>query len=250
MMLLSLLAAALPFTLAPRPRPNPADHGHFGPVTRADTVMRVDTQEKVVALTLDDGPSPRFTPTALALAKKEQIPITFFLVGQEAVRHPELVKEEAAAGHVIADHSWHHPLVAVGDTRGQWEVEETARLLQTLTGTRPTLFRPPGGMLNTGTAAYAKSAGFTLVTWDVFPGDTDPKKPAAALVQNVLAHVRPGSIILMHDGGGNRLQSMLALPAIVTALKKQGYRFVTVPELLALREPPKAPKQALQTAPR
>lgn len=249
-MLLSLLAAALPFTLAPRPRPDPRDTGHLPAVTRADTVSRVDTQARVVALTLDDGPSPRFTPLALALAKREQVPITFFLVGQEALKHPELVRQEAAGGFVIGDHSWHHPLVPLGDTRGAWEVEETARLLQTLTGTRPTLFRPPGGLLNTGTAAYARSAGFTLVTWDVFPGDTDPRRPAAQLVKTVLAQVRPGSIILLHDGGGDRSQSLLALPAIVSTLKARGYRFLSVPELLALREQAQPAKQAAQAAPR
>ncbi|GGR30649.1 polysaccharide deacetylase family protein [Deinococcus ruber] len=229
-----LLALAFPFLAPPAPVENYADTGHFLPVSRTDVFSKISTPEKVVALTLDDGPSPRYTPIALQVAQTEHIPLTFFLIGQEAVKYPELVLQEQAAGHVIGNHTWHHPLNGVGDTRGAWEVHQTQLLLLKITGQRPTLFRPPGGELNTGTAAAARADGLQIITWNVFPGDTDAKLSAEVLAKSVLAQVRPGSIILMHDGGGHRDSSMAALPVIVKALKAQGYSFVTVPDLLKL----------------
>ncbi|WP_189093154.1 polysaccharide deacetylase family protein, partial [Deinococcus ruber] len=205
-----LLALAFPFLPPHAPVQNYADTGHFLPVSRADVFSNISTPEKVVALTLDDGPSRRYTPIALQVAQTEHIPLTFFLIGREAVKYPELVLQEQAAGHVIGNHTWHHPLNGVGDTRGAWEVHQTQLLLMKITGQRPTLFRPPGGELNTGTAAAARADGLQLITWNVFPGDTDAKLSADVLAKSVLAHVKPGSIILMHDGGGHRDSSMAA----------------------------------------
>lgn len=241
-----LLALAFPFLPPHAPAENYADTGQFAPVSGADTYSNISTSDKVVALTLDDGPSPLYTPAALRLAQSEHIPLTFFLIGQEAVRYPELVLQEQAAGHVIGNHTYHHPLIGVGDTRGAWEVHQTQLLLTKITGQRPTLFRPPGGELGTGTAAAARADGLSVITWNVFPGDTDARLSAAALAQSVLAHVEPGSIILMHDGGGHRASSMAALPVIVRTLKARGYRFLTVPALLKLNQ---GRQRAVITAP-
>lgn len=227
-----LLALAFPFFPPRAPTENYADTGQFLPVRRTDVHSNISTRDKVVALTLDDGPSPLYTPVALRVAQTEHIPLTFFLIGQEAAKYPELVLQEQAAGHVIGNHTYHHPLTGVGDTRGAWEVHQTQLLLMKVTGHRPTLFRPPGGELNTGTAAAARADGLSVITWNVFPGDTDSRLSAATLAQSVLAQVRPGSIILMHDGGGHRANSMAALPIIVKTLKAQGYSFLSVPELL------------------
>lgn len=229
-----LLALVFPFLPPPAPTENYADTGHFLPVSGQGVYSNISTTNKVVALTLDDGPSRIYTPMALQLARTEHIPLTFFLIGQEAAKHPELVLQELAAGHVIGNHTWHHPLTGVGDTRGAWEVHQTQLLLMKITGKRPTLFRPPGGELNTGTAAAAQADGLSIITWNVFPGDTDAKLSADALAKSVLSHVRPGSIILMHDGGAHRSSSMAALPMIVKALKARGYSFLTVPDLLKL----------------
>ena len=231
-----LLSAAFPFVPSPAPAINAAVTGQFPPPSRADVVSNIATKDKLVALTLDDGPSRRYTPLALKTAQDAHIPLTFFLIGQEAVRHPDLVMQELAAGHAIGNHTWHHPLRGVGDVRGAWEVHQTQLLLMKMTGLRPTLFRPPGGELNTGTAAAARANGLEIITWNVFPGDTDSRLSAAALAKSVLSHVYPGSIILMHDGGANRVNSMAALPMIVKALKARGYTFVTVPELLRLQQ--------------
>ncbi|WP_425147365.1 polysaccharide deacetylase family protein [Deinococcus sp.] len=226
------LALAFPFLLPPAPVINAANVGQHPPLTNADAYSQITTTDKIVALTLDDGPSRKYTPLALKTAKDEHIPLTFFLIGQEAVRRPDLVLEELAAGHVIGNHTWHHPLKDVGDERGAWEVHQTQLVLMGITGQRPTLFRPPGGQLNTGTAAAARANGLKIITWNVWPGDTNGRLSAAALTKSVLAHVRPGSIILLHDGGANRGNSMAALPMIVKALKAQGYTFLTVPDLL------------------
>ncbi len=202
---------------------------------------------KQVAITLDDGPNPKFTPIALKVAQDENVPLTFFLIGQEAVRYPDLVRAEAAAGHAIGNHSWHHPLYTVGDTRGLWEVQQTNNLIKSVTGTLPTLFRPPGGLLHTGTAAAAKSLGMSLIFWDATGNDHSPS--ARSIQRDILRQVHPGSIILLHDGGGrNRYQDMKALPVIIRTLKARGYSFVTVPELLGQPAPMPVPEQALTAA--
>jgi peptidoglycan/xylan/chitin deacetylase (PgdA/CDA1 family) len=112
------------------------------------------------------------------------------------------------------------------------EIEKTNDLIYQTTGVKTSLFRPPGGYLNNGLAAYAKSQKNSVVMWSATSADTDPRAKYQVFVKNILRDAKPGAIVLMHDGGGNRERTVKALPEIINGLKQQGYRFVTVPELL------------------
>jgi chitin deacetylase len=115
------------------------------------------------------------------------------------------------------------------------EIESTANLIYKITGVRTSLFRPPYGLLNNGVADYARQKRYVIVMWSVDPQDYRYKTSPQQLVNRIIPKIQPGSIVLMHDGGGNRSATVQALPQIISQLKQQGYRFVTVPQLLELK---------------
>jgi peptidoglycan/xylan/chitin deacetylase (PgdA/CDA1 family) len=115
------------------------------------------------------------------------------------------------------------------------EIDRTAKLIYKTTGVKTSFFRPPGGVLNNGLAKYAKQQNYAVVVWSVTSTDTDPRAQPSAFVNNVLKGAKPGAIVLMHDGGGDRSRTVKALPEIIAGLKKQGYRFVMIPELLEMQ---------------
>ncbi|MFN6564424.1 MAG: polysaccharide deacetylase family protein [Nostoc sp. ChiSLP01] len=191
--------------------------------------------EKVIALTFDDGPWPETTKQVLNILKSNNIKGTFFVVGQNLKNYPELGKEIVAQGHVIANHTWHHWYHFFNQQAAAFEIDRTTELIYQVTGVKTTLFRPPGGMMHNGLVGYAKGQKYTVVMWSA--DSTDYKQPAVPkLINNVLKDSRPGGIVLMHDGGGNRSRTVQALPEIISNFRKQGYRFVTVPELLEIED--------------
>jgi peptidoglycan-N-acetylglucosamine deacetylase len=191
--------------------------------------------EKAIALTFDDGPWPRTTPEVLEILKKENISATFFWVGQYLKAHPEIAKQVVAEGHAIGNHTWHHWYRQMSQPTAAQEIEDTAELIYKITGIKSLVFRPPGGLMNNGVADYAKAQNYVTVMWSVDSMDYRPYS-ATELVQNVIRKVQPGGIVLMHDGGGNRATTVKALPEIITQLKKLGYSFVTVPQLLEMND--------------
>lgn len=225
-LLLPLVAGLLPALSSSGP-------GSAAPRVRAD-LAHVRTDLSVVALTFDDGPSPRFTPQVLTLLLQQGVPATFFVVGREAERFPALVRQVVADGFTVGNHTWNHIMTPMDPAQAAWEVERTERLLHRLTGEVPSLFRPPGGELNTGVAGYAQRQGRTVVTWDVDPRDYAPGQDAGGIAAQVLAQVRPGSIILLHDGGGDRSATVAALAQIIPALRERGFGFVSLSDLSAL----------------
>ena len=196
--------------------------------------VKLDNNEKVVALTIDDGPQAPETPLVLDILKSHNVKATFFVVGRAVEAHPEILQRIVAEGHAIGNHTWHHRYRRMSQATARSEIERTAEIIQKTTGVKTSLFRPPGGFLNNGLAAYAKSQKQAVVMWSVSSADTDPRAIPEAFVNNVLKGVKPGSIILMHDGGGDRSRSVKALPGIIDGLKEKGYRFVTLPELLEM----------------
>ena len=190
---------------------------------------------KAIALTFDDGPWPRTTPEVLEILKKEKISATFFWVGQYLKAHPEIAKQVVAQGHAIGNHTWHHWYRQMSQPTAAQEVEDTAALIYKITGVKSLVFRPPGGLLNNGVADYAKAQNYVTVMWSVDSMDYRPYS-ATELVQNVMRKVQPGGIVLMHDGGGNRATTVKALPEIIAQIKKLGYSFVTVPQLLEMND--------------
>ena len=194
----------------------------------------VPNNEKVIALTFDDGPWKETTPQMLDILKQNNIKATFFWVGKSIQENPEIAKRVVAEGHAIANHTWHHWYKHMDTATARSEIDKTADLIYKTTGAKTNLFRPPGGYLNNGLAAYAKSQNYSVVMWSQTSADTDPKAKYEVFVKNVLRDAKPGSIVLMHDGGGDRRRTVQALPKIISGLKEKGYRFVTVPEILEM----------------
>lgn len=187
--------------------------------------------EKLVALTFDDGPWENYTEQVLNILRQNNIKATFFWIGLHIQKHPELARKVAAEGHAIGNHTWTHPLNNLDTFTAAQEVGNTAKLIYETTGLHTTLLRPPGGNLNGQLAPYAQQQKDTIVLWSVESSDYYVSAPL--IIDNVLSNVHPGGIVLMHDGGGDRSATVQALPQIISALRSQGYTFVTVPELLA-----------------
>ncbi len=191
--------------------------------------------EKVIALTFDDGPWPETTEQVLDILKSNNIKGTFFVVGQNLKNYPELGKQIVAQGHVIANHTWHHWYHFFNQQAAAFEIDRTTDLIYQVTGVKTNLFRPPGGILHNGLVAYAKGQKYTVVMWSA--DSIDYKSPSVPkLINNVIKDSKPGGIVLMHDGGGNRSRTVQALPEIISNFRKQGYRFVTIPELLEMAD--------------
>jgi peptidoglycan/xylan/chitin deacetylase (PgdA/CDA1 family) len=183
---------------------------------------------KVVALTFDDGPSS-YTSGFLRVLRRKHVNGTFFELGQETPGHARLMRRMLAEGNEIGNHSMHH-----SPYPGYADLAATSARIKRLTHFRPCLFRPPYGAVSSGVLSAAAQAGMRTVTWDVDP--TDWSNPGSgAVYSRVVSAARPGSIILMHDGGGNRSGTLAALPHIIHTLRARGYRFKTVSALLGNR---------------
>ena len=186
-----------------------------------------------VALTFDDGPNPPYTNQVLALLKHYSIPATFFCVGKQVAAYPDLVKQEAAAGYTIANHTWTHPmLTSLSAAEIRDELSMTSNLIQKTTGVRPIYFRPPYGAYNAQVFTQLNQFGFTTFLWS--DGSLDwTALGSAAISRQVLSHAANGAIILMHDGGGDRSRTIAALPSIIEGLLARHFRFVTLGQLVA-----------------
>ncbi len=192
-------------------------------------------REKVIALTFDDGPWPKSTDQILNILKQHQIKGTFFWIGENVQNYPQIAQKVANDNQAIGNHTWHHWYRRMNAATAKSEIERTATAIYETTGVKTALFRPPGGILNNGPADYAKTQKYGVVMWSSDSEDYS-RPPVAQLVKNVLRHVKPGGIVLMHDGGGDRSHTVEALPQIINALANKGYRFVTVPELLEIKD--------------
>lgn len=185
---------------------------------------------KAVALSFDDGPSP-LTAQLVRMLHAQHALATFFMIGDQlSGRYRGVLREELRDGDALGDHSWSHPyLPRSGGVR--FQLQRTKGAIAALSGYAPCLFRPPYGAYDRSVTQTARSLGLATVTWNVDPRDW--ALPGAGAIQaRVLAQTRPGSIVLSHDGGGPRGQTLAAYPHIIAALRRRGYRFMTVPQLL------------------
>ncbi|NJM20157.1 MAG: polysaccharide deacetylase family protein [Richelia sp. RM2_1_2] len=189
--------------------------------------------KKVIALTFDDGPWKNSTRQTLDILKKNNIKATFFVVGQALKNNPELGKQVITEGHAIANHTWHHWYHFMNPQVAAFEIDKTTDLIYQVTGVKTNLFRPPGGHLSNGLVAHARNKKYATLMWSADSRDFQQPAPET-LVNNVIKNARPGGIILLHDGGGDRTRTIQALPQIIAKLKQQGYSFVTIPELLEM----------------
>jgi peptidoglycan/xylan/chitin deacetylase (PgdA/CDA1 family) len=176
---------------------------------------------RVVALTFDDGPGP-WTWRVVRELRRLRVPATFFEVGREVVRYPWAARQ-VARSFAVGDHTWDH--VPMGRLSWAQQLDQTR--------TRASLFRPPYESYDRQTLGVMRLERKLVVLWDV--DSRDWTRPGVRrIVSNVVPRVRPGSIVLLHDGGGVRWQTVAALPAIVRQLRARGYRFVTVPQMMRI----------------
>jgi peptidoglycan-N-acetylglucosamine deacetylase len=197
--------------------------------------VSVPSSEKVIALTFDDGPWPETTEQILATLKQEHVKATFYMIGQPLKSFPEIGKKVLADGHVIANHTLHHWYKKMSPLVAQREIEDTAQIIKEVLHVETEYFRPPGGVLTNGLVAYAHKHNQSVNMWSVDSGDSHPKRPSVeAMIKTVVSGATPGGIVLMHDGGGSHTNTAKAVPIIIAKLRAQGYKFVTVPELLEL----------------
>ena len=180
----------------------------------------------VISLTFDDGPDPKYTPRILDILRQAGVRATFCMVGTQARAYPALVKSVHDAGHTICDHTEHHPhldQLAAPDVDG--EIGSMAGFLHDTTGEAPRFVRAPYGGVNATVVQTAHKYGLRVLGWSIDPSDY--LKPAPiVIVGRVFASLHPGAIVLMHDGGGDRTNTIAALPAIINGLKAKGYTIV------------------------
>lgn len=188
-------------------------------------------KEKVVALTFDDGPS-RYTVNILNVLKVNSAPATFFVVGQAIKRQPSAMRAIVAAGHGVGNHSnTHLALVRMSAAAQYADIAECMNLIKKAGG-RSEWFRPPGGQFNYQMLRNAKKVGLKTVLWTADSQDWQ-KRGAASIAGKVLSQIRPGAVVLLHDGGGDRRQTIEALPQIISGIRSMGYKIVPLNQLLA-----------------
>lgn len=188
---------------------------------------------RIVALSFDDGPS-RYTPAVLRLLRRHGAKATFFQLGGNMGGQSALQRQILAQGSTLGDHSWSHPVLSAGGAAAESEVVRTKSRIARQAGFTPCVFRAPYGAVSGRLISMVRRKGMLTIQWDVDP--LDWRRPGAgAIASRVLGQVRPGSIILLHDGGGERSQSVAATDTILRTLRRRGYTVTTVENLLGLQ---------------
>jgi len=198
------------------------------------------TNPKKVALTFDDGPNANFTPKILDILKEKKAPATFFVTGANIQNNIPLIRREYKEGHEIGNHTYTHPnLELTSDNRERIELRSTRLLLESILNHSTLLFRPPyitdaepKTLSQIKSLAVAHSEGFISVTSFIDPNDWEEEVTADTIVARAIKHQHDGNVILLHDAGGERSQTILALPRIIDYYRSQGFEFVTVSELM------------------
>jgi peptidoglycan/xylan/chitin deacetylase (PgdA/CDA1 family) len=218
---------------ATQPPAAPSRYRIVGCRSSGSAAYRNGPPRREVAVGFDDGPAAD-TSEFVSMLEREHTQATFFMIGRQLTpAYRPLLLRELRDGDVLGDHSFTHPDLAIsGEVFSQ--LQRTLRAIRSISGYTPCLFRPPYGDYDRTVVADARALGMATVTWDVDPRDW-ALPGTGAIVQTVLSEVGPGSIILSHDGGGPRGQTLAAYPAIIAALRARGYRIVTIPQLLGFR---------------
>ena len=192
-----------------------------------EPLYRIDDGPKTIALTIDDGPSPVYTWQVLQILEKYKVTAAFSMIGRNAARYPAVAREVAQAGHVIVNHTWDHsniglmPAALVSD-----EISRAADAISAATGQWPLWFRAPYGSWSPEVLRYCADTGLYPLDWSVDPRDWS-RPGTNSIISNILRNTRTGSIILEHDGGGDRSQTVAALRIVIPRLLDEGYRFST-----------------------
>ena len=208
--------------------------------TPAISYSAVHVDGPFIAMTFDDGPSEKLTPELLDILAQHHIHATFFVIGENVVKHPEILQRAVREGHEIGNHSWSHPAFAkMSDARVRTELQKTDDAIRDAIGGRPVLMRPPYGSITARQKQWINAEfGYRIILWDVDP--LDWKRPGPAVITSrIVKETRPGSIILSHDIHPGTIKAM---PETFDELQARGFKFVTVSELIAMGKP-MTPKQ-------
>jgi peptidoglycan/xylan/chitin deacetylase (PgdA/CDA1 family) len=201
------------------------------------TFLGLGRGARKLALTFDDGPNDEHTPALLEVLARHQVRATFFMIGRFVAQRPDIARAVAEAGHVVGNHTFHHPLLTLcSQTQVRQEIEECERALRDAVGEHARLFRPPFGGRRPGVLQAVRAAGLEPVMWSVSGWDWKARS-AEEIEANVRRQVRGGDVILLHDGGhkamgSDRSHTVQATDTIVGRYKDEGYEFVTVPEMM------------------
>lgn len=200
-------------------------------------IERAKTTKKIVALTFDDGPHQKYTKEILEILKQNNIRATFFVIGKNAQRYPDIITAAYKNGNIIGNHSYSHfYLTNLTDDEIKFELSRTSQLVHTIIKEYPILFRPPYGACSYRSARITQQLDFVTIVWNDMTNDYDVKQTThEKIAADIIKNAKPGSIIGLHDGGGNREKTVAALPIIINALKIAGYEFLTLPELLDIQ---------------
>ncbi|TQR14232.1 polysaccharide deacetylase family protein [Psychrobacillus soli] len=194
----------------------------------------IKTEEKVIALTFDDGPHSTYTTQILDLLAQYDAKATFFVIGERAEKMPDIILKMGQAGHEIANHTYSHPYNITSEKLKD-ELEKTNEIIHDITGSYPLFYRPVGGSYDDSIINTAVENGYRVVMWSWHQDTKDWTSPGVdKIVSTVLSGAKPGNIVLFHDAGGDRSQTVKALEEILPELEKQGYEFVTISELLEI----------------
>jgi peptidoglycan/xylan/chitin deacetylase (PgdA/CDA1 family) len=208
------------------------------------------TTWKIVALTFDDGPNPDYTPPILETLDEYQIKATFFLLGRNVAAYPETARQVARAGHAVGNHTCTHPCLAdCSPLEVARELFQCQRIIRAVIGMIPEVMRPPFGMQAPASYLTARMMGYAIVNWSA-SGEDWQGDSAPVVAERIVADIQPGGVILLHDGiepppyqakwrpGDDLFQdrspTIKALPMIIELLHSQGYRFVTLPEMIRM----------------
>jgi peptidoglycan/xylan/chitin deacetylase (PgdA/CDA1 family) len=192
----------------------------------------IHTDRQCVALTFDDGPDPALTPKLLDTLDAHHAKATFFVVGTNVEKYPQIVAREQREGDEIGNHTWWHPrLVNLGDNDVREQLEKTDAVIRAITGSSPKLMRPPGGVIFARQESWIRAEfGYTTILWDLDSFDwRRPQPTPQAVCERILSKVHPGAIILCHD---TQSETIEALPQVLSQLQAKQFQLVTVSELL------------------
>lgn len=204
----------------------------LSPTCHGALYRKRETAEKKIALTFDDGPSKQNTDQILSILKEYNIRATFFVIGENAEKDPDRIRSIFDAGHEIGNHTYSHAYISkISQEELKKELTRTDDILKSITGSRPTVFRPPGGYYDDASLAVVDSMGYRVVLWSVDTRDWSIPK-SEKIVSKVEERAGSGDIILFHDLEDKRLPTPEALKKIIPYLIENGYEFVTISELL------------------
>lgn len=196
-------------------------------------INKVATDEKMIAITFDDGPNPIFTPEIFKILHEANAKATFFMIGEQMEKSPELVKVLSEQGHEIGNHTYHHMnLTELSEEECLKEIKENEEYIQKLTGKKPKVLRPPFLAQNESTNLLISNLGYSIIG-ALNMDATDWEMPGVDFIlRQTRKHVQNGAILIFHDGYDDRNQTIEAVRQLVPELQRQSYKLVTVSELL------------------